>query len=132
MNNSTLKWFVKETTWLDRSIINCGWGNGYVCIPENHPCFGLTYDKIHELYEISVNGGLNYCKHSNDLKDWPEIPEGEWWVVGFDTVHFWNKIESWPKERVEQEAQILLVQLSMLTRVPEDPSKPIEFILSNN
>lgn len=115
-----LKAFVKENTWLSRSYGSTfGWGNGYVCLPEEHPCFGMSYSEIHDKYQINVNGGLTLSESSDQLK-WPEIPEGRWWIVGFDTAHYMDDLSRWPDaESVEQEARRLMDQLTNLTPVEE-------------
>lgn len=41
-----------------------GWGNGYVAIPEGHPCFGKDYDQIYDEYNINVHGGLTFSDYS--------------------------------------------------------------------
>lgn len=108
----TLKYFVKEKKW--STFAPGGWGNGYVCLPEKHPCFGMHYDEIHSRYDIEVNGCLTFSDHSGNL-DWEEIPEGIWWIVGFDTAHYWDSIEKWPdSESVEQETIKLFNQLTIL------------------
>jgi hypothetical protein len=113
-----LKYFVRENTWLIRGMIDFGWGNGYVALPEGHPCFGLDYTDIHEKYDIEVNGGLTFACHSDSLKDgaFENFPEGNWWVVGFDTAHSWDSIAMWPtKESVEFETKRLVSQLEAIT-----------------
>lgn len=105
-----LKWFVKKNTWLSREYCDVGWGNGYVCVPEGHRCFGLSYDEIHEKFDISAHGGLTFSDSSKGL-EWPEIPEGEWWIIGFDTAHYGDSLSNWPKAIVEIETQRILKQL---------------------
>lgn len=115
-----LKFYVKEITWLMRLHgIDFGWGNGYVCLPEGHPCFGMDYDAIHDAYNIDVNGGLTFACHSDEIKKErvPELPEGTWWVVGFDTAHSWDTLERWPKESVELETKKLMEQLTNLQKI---------------
>jgi hypothetical protein len=79
----------------------------------------MDYDEIHNKYEINVNGGLTFSCHSNEMsmERVPELPEGTWWVVGFDTAHSWDTLEMWPKESVEHEAKKLMAQLENLTEV---------------
>jgi hypothetical protein len=113
---SQLQWFVRENIWIDRGIIDFGWGNGYVCIPEGHPCYRMDYDAIHDQFDISVHGGLTFSDPSSELK-WGEIPEGEWWIVGFDTAHYGDSIGMWPKVMVEMETKNLMRQLDEI-KVP--------------
>jgi hypothetical protein len=109
-----LKVFVRENKHLTRGFIDFGWGNGYVCLPEGHPCFGMHYGDIHDLYEINVNGGLTFSEHSDQLQDWEEVPEGKWWVVGFDTAHSWDNLDSWlGPSSVAIEAESLRDQLQV-------------------
>lgn len=67
-----------------------GWGNGYVNIPQDHPWYGKDYNDI----ECSnIHGGLTYSQK-----------EGEFWVIGFDTCHYGDTPENWPKHKVYKEA----------------------------
>lgn len=92
-----------------------GWGNGYVCLPKGHPCYGMDYDTIHDKYNIDVNGGLTFACAAKELTSadhWNGIPEDckDSWVVGFDTAHYGNDPEKWPKRMVEFEAKNLAKQ----------------------
>ena len=109
-----LKFFVKEITWLG-GMSGHGWGNGYVCLPEGHPCYGLDYDAISEQYPIDVHYGLTLAAPSDEC-EWPEIPEGKWWIVGFDTAHHGDSLSKWPKSAVEKEAQMLMRQLELISK----------------
>ncbi len=51
-----MKTFVKEIDWMDRNILDCGWRNGYVLIPEGHKYHGVPYHKI----PVDVHGGLTF------------------------------------------------------------------------
>jgi hypothetical protein len=112
----TLKCFVKENKHLSRSeFIQFGWGNGYVCLSEDHPCYGMDYSEIHNQYEIDVNGGLTFSDHSKNIKEWSELPPGEWWVVGFDTCHSWDSMSLWPTpESVMRETNKLMNRLTSI------------------
>jgi len=85
-----------------------GWGNGYVAVPPTHPLHleDITQDKISLVQSLDVNGGVTY----NDHGDGVHAPE-DWWVFGFDTSHFGDIIEKWPKEAVEAETKRLYCQL---------------------
>lgn len=119
---SELKWFVVET---DRhgSFMDHGWGNGYVCLPEGHPCYGMDYDEIHNQYEINVNGGLTFASGSDRLREngWRKesLPDGKWWVVGFDTAHYGDSLSMWPKSSVEHETKKLMQQFQDLKKATE-------------
>lgn len=115
VENKTLTFFVRENLHLmSRPIgLDCGWGNGYVCLPEGHPLYGMDYDAIHDkLPELSVHYGLTFSESSENL-EWPEVPEGKWWIVGFDTAHYNDNAATWPKHRVELEAKNLMRQLEI-------------------
>ena len=96
---------VKEITWLNG--IDSGWGNGYVLIPEGHVLHGEHYDNINEL--VDVHGGLTFSEHSSKI-DFIDCVDG-YWVVGFDTAHYNDNLEKWPKHRVEEETERLAEQL---------------------
>ena len=108
-----MKAFIKENTHYERSTyMDFGWGNGYVVIPKGHVLHGVNYDKIHELANIEINGGLTFSD-TVDTLSWKEIPEGSegGWVVGFDTMHFWDKLVDWSESKVMLEALLLEEQL---------------------
>lgn len=68
------------------SIMEKGWGNGYVALPPEHPYHGIGYDSI----EVDVHGGLTYAEEAHRFKDRPtEIPD-DYWILGFDTSHLNN------------------------------------------
>lgn len=110
MKQDELIAFVVENTWLPG--LSHGWGNGYVAIPEGHPCYGLHYDEIHDQYDISLNGGLTYS--DSKMTRQPKGTKGMW-VVGFDTCHYDDTIEKWPDaDTVMKEAESLKQQLEDL------------------
>lgn len=108
-----MKAFVKEITWLPGS--ETGWGNGYVCIPSDHPLYGLDYDQIHTLMpDLDVHGGLTFASKSEECKDWVELPEGtkeNHWIIGFDCAHYNDNQINRPRAFVELEAQNLARQI---------------------
>jgi len=82
------------------NLIDRGWGNGYVVLPPDHPWFGLDYDQI----DVDVHGGLTFGKMTTNLT-WGEI-EPNWlncYIIGFDTAHYQDNLDEWPKERVIEE-----------------------------
>jgi len=85
---------LRKITWLDGTPH--GWGNGYVKLPAGHKYYGVHYDDI----PVDVHGGLTYSEQ-----------EGDYWVVGFDTAHYMDNENTWPKERVIEEAERLRDQL---------------------
>lgn len=94
-----------------------GYANGYVAVPKGHPFFGKGYDDVN----VSVHGGLTFATSgSNIAKNLPEtqVLEGNiqnlddnWWVFGFDTCHYMDNLENWPREAVIAETLSLKKQL---------------------
>jgi hypothetical protein len=87
-----------------------GWGNGYIAVPPSHFLWGMDYDKINEL--VDVHYGLTFSdvidSGSTAFKE--HAPEG-YWVFGFDTAHYDDSLEKWPKEAVEAETKKLFAQI---------------------
>ena len=106
----------EKTDWIrddrpePRFKIDCGWGNGYVLIPEGHPLHGTHYDNI----DVDVHGGLTFSElvteEMLEIFNLEKEDIGKW-CVGFDTAHYQDTLERWPKERVQEEADNLLQQL---------------------
>ena len=95
--------FVRENNWL--SGMNHGWGNGYVVIFKGHPMYGKHYDEV----EVDVHGGLTFSGCANDFPGTTEeMKDG--WVFGFDTAHYSDDMERWPKEAVKRETENLKSQ----------------------
>ena len=112
-----MKWFVVENDqWKSLlkahiPILQKGWGNGYVAVPPGHVLYKKDYSSVFYLledteYEINIHGGLTY----SNFGDGEDAPEN-WWVFGFDTSHFDDNLEKWPKERVIEETKELFWQL---------------------
>jgi hypothetical protein len=103
-----LIWYViRNPQWKynnEVSVLKRGWGNGYVAVPPTHPAYKMDYDTL--IYSIDVHGGLTYTDWGNG-----ENAPKDWWVFGFDTSHFQDDIERWPKEAVEAETKRLFSQL---------------------
>lgn len=98
-------------------ITDVGWGNGYVALPKEHPCFGMDYDAIHEKYpQLEVHCGLTWSQLQDDkgLIGAPEEVYGMW-VVGFDTAHYGDSLATWPELMVKLEADRLKAQLEEIT-----------------
>lgn len=110
-----MKTFIKENVNFPRTNLrDFGWGNGYVVIPKGNMLHGKGYHEIHDLIPtLEVNGGLTFADSVDELKPWKEIPGGydDGWVVGFDTRHGWDTLETWSKEKVMEEAEKLKLQL---------------------
>jgi len=114
-NSRQLIAFVLPQT-INVAIIDTGWGNGYVALPKEHPCFGMGYDDIHDKYSIEVNGGLTWCNEGGKLDGEPEGNEGMW-VIGFDTAHYGDDRATWPTEySVMLEANRLKEQMEAIAK----------------
>ena len=132
LNNYGLYWFCVEIDRfvdVDRltfkhkllTILDRGWGNGYVLLPPEHPFFynydieeyvhvhgGITYNEFYkpEYYKDILNnnkiiGNLNldnYNKFSG------------YRIVGFDTSHFGDTLQTCTYNFVMNETQYLLDQ----------------------
>lgn len=107
-----MRTLVKENTWLTRDLIDFGWGNGYVLIPEGHPLHGKHYDDI----DVDVHGGLTFSELVDDelIEKWDKLTEADkgMWMIGFDTAHYRDNLHTCPKEYVEAEAERLLEQVA--------------------
>ncbi len=80
------------------AIYRCGYANGYVAVPPEHPLHGIDYNDVEE---IDIHGDLTFSKSVNEIKsdgwgndtecidfdNFADIPK-DYWVFGFDTMHF--------------------------------------------
>ena len=109
--------FLRENTWLADEILDRGWGNGYVVVFKGHPAYGKHYDEI----DVDIHGGVTFSESSNDI-DWPEITEEmrDGWVIGFDTAHYSDNMERWPKEEVKIETEYLKSQLVKMLKTDKN------------
>ncbi len=105
----------------NRAVIDCGYANGYVAVPPEHPYFGADYDDV----PVSVHGGLTFGATVESIRkdNWEnlefldgntELPDG-YWVFGFDTMHFNDSLTNWSRERCVEETLNLKKQLEDLT-----------------
>lgn len=76
----------------------CGWGNGYVAVPQGHPFYGVHFKNA--IFEIEEHFGLTYSELN-----------GKYWVLGFDTGHVGDTLKIWPMERVIEETRKLLAYI---------------------
>ena len=106
-------WYVLENEQLIPDLLNpiitealkLGWGNGYVAVPPSHCAHGkYTGDAIY--HNLIVHGGVTYAGYGYHIN----VPKG-WWVFGFDTSHFGDNIDNWPKEAVIEETMSMFWQL---------------------
>lgn len=110
-----------KNTWLDDSLLPGGrklphgWGNGYVVVPKTHFAHGMSYYALEDLLpDLAVHGGLTYAASASHFKSTGHDLNSEDWVFGFDTCHYMDSLERWPKEAVEKETDYLLGQLAVL------------------
>lgn len=95
------------------TFLEGGYANGYVAIPPGHPCYNKHYDEI----DVEVHGGLTFSHDANSLIVLGRHPEvltedfKDYWIVGFDTRHYEDSRDRWPKEAVEKETLRLKEQL---------------------
>lgn len=71
-----MRTIINENTWLSRSCMDFGWGNGYVILDQDHPDFGKHYDDI----EVSIHGGLTFGQFITEetISDiWPDITKDD-------------------------------------------------------
>lgn len=93
--------------------MDMGWGNGYVLIPSDHPWYEMDY----ELIPVNVHGGLTFGQTIDrsylDVFPLDENDIGKY-MIGFDTGHYRDTLEFWPKKRVIQETLSLEKQIRNL------------------
>lgn len=113
--NNEITHTIKENTWLssdlgNSGLIDFGWGNGYVFLPEGHKYYEYHYNDI----EIYVHGGLTFSElvTENMINLWglPETELGKW-CIGFDTCHDGDTIDKWTEEKVLAETLRLKEQM---------------------
>ena len=75
----------------------CGWGNGYVGLPNWHPFYKVDYNDIN----VKCHGDLTFSALDE---------EEDLWVIGFDTSHGGDNMENCPFEFVRDEAYQLMKQ----------------------
>lgn len=105
-----MKWYVvKAPQWKSKfelHTLNTGWGNGYVAVPPSHCLHGVGYvDRIVDI-KLHVHGGITYSQFGNG-----ENAPRDWWVFGFDCMHWNDNLDNWPKEAVIEETMNLFWQL---------------------
>ena len=92
---------------------DCGYANGYVAIPPEHPLHGCRYDD----FDVDIHGGLTFSEsaamvktHFNpnflELCELNDIPD-DYWVFGFDTMHYMDTLDYWSREMVIAEVKKL-------------------------
>lgn len=95
-------------------LFSAGYANGYVMIPKEHPYYGKEYDDIDG---IDVHGGLTFSDpmitNWNSIEWLDEKPENleDYWVLGFDTLHYGDSLDNWNRDAVIDETLRLKEQL---------------------
>lgn len=129
-----------------------GWGNGYVLIDSTHPFYGKDYDEL----EVWAHGGITLaCKYdefniiqrgpkedldielSDELKK--RIEEDgydflkNYWVIGFDTGHYQDSLQTCPKEYVLNETKQLYKQCldNRITVIRKNKLKKLDYERQN-
>lgn len=91
---------------------DCGYANGYVAVPPEHPYHGVDYDKL----LVDVHGGLTFDTSAKEINNaiqsglWRDIEflgedtelHDDYWVFGFDTLHCDDSLTNWPRERLSK------------------------------
>ena len=84
-----LEWLLIPNEPADGSyipLIDCGYGNGYIGLPKQHPFYNKDYTDIYQ-DNINIPGGLTFSQLHNGL-----------WVIGFDTLHAHQNLENTNKD----------------------------------
>lgn len=91
--------------------ISRGWGNGYLVIPRGHILWGKDYEDINSDDDIYVHGGWTFSRYYREIDkiknkiitdlDGIELKiKDDDWIIGFDTSHYNDDLNVWPKKRV--------------------------------
>lgn len=92
-------------------IFQTGWGNGYVAVSKGHPWYGVS---MHEL-DVRTESSITFSEyvhlvHPLKLRSTPK----KFWLIGFDTMHYGNNLETWPESRVVENTLVILLQAASL------------------
>ncbi len=113
-----LKTIIIENTWLPG--MDHGWGNGYVLLPKDHHLHGKHYNDI----DVEVHHGLTFAELVDEhlVNGWksPDLTKEDigGWLVGFDTAHYQDTSENWPKEEVQAENRQACVTITGISITP--------------
>ncbi len=97
--------------------------NGYVAFDKNCPWFKEDEISCEDFRDIQCNGGITFAwlMKKDSLDDFeivdgdPDKLDEDILVIGFDTLHGWDRDWMWPKERVAIEAERIRQQVCELT-----------------
>ena len=116
-----MRWFVVESHLRTMKtpfnhLNDMGWGNGYVIMSKEHPWHGVSYDNLNDI--VYAHGGLTYSEtltkeHTQSWLDLSPADIGKH-MIGFDTSHFMDTFEKWPKSEVILETQALYRQVQSM------------------
>lgn len=96
----------------------CGYANGYVVIPPEHPLYELSLDFQWDCKALDNFRELTYADRFSNCQGWktidflnPPLIEPwdmeDWWVFGFDTMNHGCDLDTWPKDVVIHYAKML-------------------------
>ena len=102
-----------------------GWGNGYLVFDRTHPLYGKHYDEINMSRHMQAHGDWTYSQLAgnhflkNDIKiiaiENEELQiEADDWIIGFDTSHTGDDLDSCPKSFVVNHTKALKKYYSKL------------------
>ena len=112
--------FIRSNDWFPSySFLKHGSHNGYVAVPPTNRYHGKHYDE-----DVDVHGGLTFSEpvvgngrlnpileDAEYITDNTEIGD-DWWIFGFDTMHYGDNPEIWDREAVIEETKRLMEQLT--------------------
>lgn len=132
--------FIRETSFLDVNfdlsgyVFEHGTHNGYVAVPPENRYHGRSWK---DMDEFDVHGGITFSepvvfpdkfhgkkvrkkyvgKRNPILENAEFITENteigdDWWIFGFDTVHFGDDKYNWDRKAVIDETLSLMEQLN--------------------
>lgn len=130
INNEVQKRMSASMRMTGFSAFEMGYANGYVAIPPGHPLHGLDYDKVYDVADIDVWGGLTFASEKSECQwdttcievigdgSFDDIPQ-DWWVFGFDTMHY-NDGPHHDRDWCIRETKQLQEQLDTIKAKPEN------------
>lgn len=100
-------------------LLQSGYANGYVAIPPSHSDYRKN---LMDNETIIVHGGVTFCesfmtckkkfKSIEFIEKHSEITS-DWLVIGFDTCHCYDSLDSCPKQYVIEQTLSLKSQLEV-------------------
>lgn len=105
-------WFVHPHPL--HSLVTCGWGNGYVVIPADHPFALVGYEDASRT--IDAHGGFTYAEVitratlTGPFEDHLNDTHLGMTIFGFDTGHYGDNLKNWNKFAVKVETLRVLKQ----------------------